>query len=51
LPALTPVIVPPPSAPLKSPAVSEPGATFAPVTEFGFSCLVPTLFFGSFRAA
>jgi hypothetical protein len=36
---------------LKSFPVSEPFLTFELVTAFFLSCLLPTLFFGSFRAA
>jgi hypothetical protein len=38
------------SAPeLRSAAASEPFFTLFPVTEFGFSCLGPTEFYGSIR--
>jgi hypothetical protein len=34
-----------------SAALSDPSATFTPLTAFFFSCLLPTLFFGSCVAA
>jgi hypothetical protein len=39
------------TGPRMSAAVSERSATLEPLTAFFFSCLVPTLFFGSCAAA